>query len=511
MTGDILTVLGGIGLFLVGMKIMTEALRDAAGSGLRDLLTRFTTTPLRGTLTGIGATALIQSSTATSVMTVGFVGAGLMSFPQALGVLYGANIGTTVTGWIVTFLGLKLQIGLLAQPVLFVAALAMVLGRGRPVRVAKGVAGAAMLFIGLDLMQGAATLAEGWITPDRLPGDSPGGRLMLIGLGFALVSVVQSSSAGMAITLVLLGGGAITFAQAAAITIGLNIGTTITALLAALGGGRAMRQTALANLLFNVVTAALAFPLLDGLAPLLHATAAGQDDLTALVLFHTGFNVAGALLFLPLTPRFAALLDHLVPEGPAGLAAGLDPTLRAEPEAALAAAEKVGADVARVLFAALGSALPPDPDLRPLATLPQQVPDTLEKLETYLAAIRLPEGQRALHDRFAALLHALDHLQRFHARLERHSPLDVIGSDARLRRAAVVLAGRLRAPQTSDAQFQRLAGLIDRRARIYRQRTLQQRLAGAKVQDLFDRTDAMRWLARLADHAAAIARYMPPD
>ncbi|HCS24283.1 MAG TPA: Na/Pi cotransporter family protein, partial [Rhodospirillaceae bacterium] len=156
MDPGLLSVLGGIGLFLIGMKIMTEALRDAAGPGLRHVLTRFTTTPLRGALTGLGATAVIQSSTATTVMTVGFVGAGVMTFPQALGVLYGANIGTTVTGWIVAFLGLKLKIGVLAQPVLFAAALIMVLGRGRAVRVARGVAGMAMLFLGLDLMAGAA-------------------------------------------------------------------------------------------------------------------------------------------------------------------------------------------------------------------------------------------------------------------------------------------------------------------------------------------------------------------
>jgi len=507
MTEALLAVLGGVGLFLFGMKILTEALRDAAGPGLGGMLTRFTTTPLRGVVTGALTTAVIQSSTATSVMTVGFIGAGLMTLPQSLGILYGANVGTTMTGWLVTLLGFKLKIGVLAQPVLFLAALAMLLGRGRVPRVARGFAGAAMLFIGLDLMQGAAALAEGVITPDRLPGDSFGGRLALILLGVVLVTLVQSSSAGIAITLVLLGGGAIGFAQAAAMAIGLNIGTTFTALLASLGGGRAMRQAGLANVLFNMATAAIAFPLLDLAAPLLHATAAGSDDLTALVLFHTGFNLVGAMLFVPLTPRFTLLLDRLVPERDAGLAAALDPMLLREPEAALAAVERTNADMAALMFSALGSALPPGPDLRPLATLPQIMPTALDRVEQYLADLRLPEGQRPLQERFAAQLHMLDHLQRFQARLERRSPLAVIATDPRLARAAAALGGRLRAPGTSAAQFARLSGLIERRSRIYRHQTLRQRMAGEKVQDLFDRTDAMRWLARLANHAEGITRY----
>lgn len=505
MDPDLLSVLGGIGLFLVGMKIMTEALRDAAGPGLRHVLTRFTTTPLRGTLTGLGATAVIQSSTATTVMTVGFVGAGVMTFPQALGVLYGANIGTTVTGWIVAFLGLKLKIGVLAQPVLFAAALVMVLGRGRAVRVARGVAGMAMLFLGLDLMAGAAGLASDWLTVDVLPADTLVGRLVLIGLGFVLVNIVQSSSAGMAITLVLLGEGALGFGQAAALVIGLNVGTTVTALVASLGGGRAMRQTAMANTIFNLAAAALALPLLDAVAPILHHTGLGSDDLTALVLFHTGFNLVGALVFLPFTRQFAAWMERVFAPADTGLTAALDPLLLDEPEAALAAAEASTDKLRDTLFRALGAALGPMPDLRGLATLPQQVPAAQEQLEDYIARIRLPEGQPGLNERLANLLHRLDRAQRLAVRIERRTPLAVIASDPRLRRAARALGGRLRAPQTNAAQLARLAAMIERRASIYRKQTLRPRRGGERVQDLFDRTDAMRWLARLADHAARLA------
>jgi len=508
VTQALLAVLGGIGLFLFGMKLMTDALRDSAGPGLRRLLARATTTPLRGALTGAGVTALIQSSSATTVMTVGFVGAGLITMPQALGVLYGANIGTTVTGWIVAFLGVKLKIGVLAQPVLFVAALAMVVLKGRGARIAGAVAGGAILFLGLDLMQSGAVLTEGRITPDMLPGDWWGGRLALVALGALLVALVQSSAAGVAIALVLLAGGSISFAQAAALTVGFNLGTTATGLIAAVGGGRATRQTAYANTLFNLATGAIAFPLLTLIAPFLHRTPLGSDDLTALVLFHTAFNLTGTLIFLPLTPRFARFLDRLVAPEREPFTAMLDTGLLSDPGSAVAAAEASAGAMQAAMFEALGRALAAEPDLRPLSSVPARVVAGLDQLEAFLAPLRIPEGQKDLQDRVTALLHRMDHLSRMAQRIQRRTPLAVIARDPRLARAARLLGGRLRTGAPAP-ELERLAAQIERRTRVYRHQTLQQRLFGAPVQEYFDRTDAMRWLAHIADHAASVARYAP--
>lgn len=507
MDTGILGVLGGIGLFLFGMKTMTEALREAAGSGLRLLLGRFTTTTLRGVVTGAVITALIQSSTATTVMTVGFVGAGLLGFAQALGVLYGANIGTTFTGWLVAMLGIKLQLGTLALPVLCAASLLASLARGQAGRIGRGLAGLCLLFIGLDMMQAGAAGAEGWLTPDRLPGDGVTGRLQLVILGFVVVVVVQSSSAGVAMALVLLGGGAISFAQAAAMVIGMNLGTTLTALLAALGGARAMRQTALANVLFNLGTAVLAFPLLDAVSPLLHGTALGRDDQTALVLFHTGFNVMGAIVFVPLTPAFARLMDRLVPERPEGLAAGLDRRLLIDADSALAAAQGVTAAMTDRLFHALGAALQPERDLRALSVLPGKIEPAVAALEGYLAGIQVPEDRHATRARYVALLHLTDHLSRLNDRAAHRGALAVIPDDPWLGRAAGALGAALRRPP-DPARMARLAGLIARRAERHRRATLlHHQWRGATVAALFDRTDAMRWLVRIAHHAERIAYY----
>jgi phosphate:Na+ symporter len=436
MTGGILGFLGGIGLFLFGMETMTAALRDLAGESLRRWLLRMTRTPLRGVMTGAAITGLVQSSSAVTVMAIGFVGAGLLSFSQSLGILYGANIGTTATGWIVAMVGVKLQLGTLALPVLFLAALTGIFGEGRLARWGRMLAGLSLLFIGLDLMQAAMAGMEGLITPDRLPGEGWSGRLLMVLLGLALTAIMQSSSAGVALTLVLLGSGAISFAQGAAMVIGMNLGSTLTGLLASLGGGVEMRRTALANLVFNAGTALIAFPLLDLVSPLLHATLIGQDDQTALVLFHTLFNLAGTLIFLPLTAAFARMMHWLVPDRPVTLAAALDPALLSDFGTALDAAARTAGAMAEAVGAALGAALAPpgQRDLRPLSALPGQIDPARRALEHWLSQLRIPPDRPEALARMAALMHLTDHLTRLSARTREAERIALL-ADSRVWRA----------------------------------------------------------------------------
>ena len=178
------------------------------------------------------------------------------------------------------------------------------------------------------------------------------------------------------------------------------------------------------------------------------------------------------------------------------------------PFSAAVRAEASAAAMQAALFDALGRALSPQPDLRPLASVPARVIAALDRLEEFLAPVRVADGQQALQDRVTALLHRMDHLHRLALRAQRHAPLAVIAGDPRLARAARALGGRLRRGSSASA-LARLAVQIDRRTHIYRHQTLRQRLWGAPVQDLFDRTDAMRWLAHNAEHAASIARYTP--
>lgn len=513
MTPDFLTLAGGVGLFLLGMQIMTDALRHLANRRMRSILSRFTTSPLTGTATGALTTAVIQSSSATMVTVIGFVGAGMLTFPQALGVIYGANIGTTITGWIVTLVGLKLKIGVIALPILLAAVLARTVLRGTAAQVALAVAGFALVFIGLDMMQAAAEGFEGWLSADRLPADTLGGRLLLVLFGAIVTVVIQSSSAGIAAALVLVGAGSITLEQGAALVIGMNIGTTVTALLASVGGTRDMLRTALAHFAYNVITALAAFTVLDLVVPGLGRLFAA-DAATALVVFHTLFNVLGAALMLPATHHFAALIVRLVPSDRASLTAALHQSLLGDARAAMDAALSSANAIAGAQFAGLGTALHPSAPQPGLSSLAIRIDPALDELREYAAQIHVPSEQTDASDRRAALMHLIDHLGRLNERLKREDRMAPLLADPLLHRPAQVLGAAARRVGVAGsgmnaAKMARIRDRIARRGeRVRRSALLREHVGMISVPEVFDLTASMRWMQRSADHVARILHYL---
>ena len=371
-------------------------------------------------------------------------------------------------------------------------------------------AGLALMFIGLDLMQSSMAGMEGLVTPERLPGEGWVGRFLLMLIGVVLVAVIQSSSAGVALVLVLLGSGAVSFGQAAAMVIGMNIGTTLTGFLAALGGGREMLRAALANLLFNIGTAVLAFPLLDLIAPVLHGTAPGADDMTALALFHTGFNMLGTVVFLPLTPAFARLVIRLVPDRPVTLARALEPGLLSDPGTALDAAAQTAGAIAAEIGGALEQALAPRAarDLRPLGALPARVEPARAALERWLSALHIaPDGEAQMR-RMAALMHLIDHLARLSARAREADRIAFLAENPRLARPARAVARAL-ARGRDPARAERLADLVQAFAQSHRRSALLREHAGLIApRDVFRETDALRWLDRVSEHADRISHHL---
>lgn len=512
MSHEVLTALGGIGLFLYGMATMTDALRQVAGARIRALLARFTRTPLAGAVTGTLATAAVQSSSATTVTVVGLVGAGLLAFPQAVGVILGANVGTTLTGWIVVLLGIKLKLGLLVLPVLFAGSLLRIAARGSPARLGLVMVGFSLIFLGLDMLQAGLAGFEGRITPQMLPPDSFAGRLLIILIGAAITAVTQSSSAGVAATLVLLDGGAISFAQGAALVIGMDIGTTVTAVLAAVGGSRAMRQTGLAHVFYNVITGAVAFLMLGLVAPLVRDGLAGGDNDFGLVLFHTLFNVIGVVLMLPLTTPFARLIERLVPEHPAPLSEALDRRLLTDPGAALDAAHSTAQAIALALCRGLGEALRPGGRIEAPRHTAERTAPALTALQEYLARIPVPEDQRELLERYGALLHQVDHLNRLQHRTMQTDRLLPLMTHPLLRRPASLLGGILRLAAAdgrmpAEPRLSRLASVAAARTQRLRQAALASR-PGVPADQLFALTDSVRWLERTLTHLVRINHYL---
>ena len=253
---SIFTLLGALGMFLYGMNLMSGGLQKAAGSKMRGFLTAMTSNPFKGVMSGLGITSVIQSSSATTVMTVGFVNAGLLTLSQAVGVIMGANIGTTITAWMVSLLGFKADISLFAVPLMALGFILSLSKSDKRRHISELVVGFSLLFLGLSLMKGAVpdlretpevlAFIQGWTSYGF------GSVLIFLLLGTVLTLVLQSSSATMALTLIMVNMGWIPFEMGAAMVLGENIGTTITANIAAAVGNANARRAAMAHTLFNV-------------------------------------------------------------------------------------------------------------------------------------------------------------------------------------------------------------------------------------------------------------------
>ena len=253
---QIFTLLGALGMFLYGMNLMSSGLQKAAGDRLRGLLSAMTSNPFKGVLTGLGITSVIQSSSATTVMVVSFVNAGLLTLAQAIGVIMGANIGTTVTAWLVSWLGFKADISILAIPLMLLGFLFSNSKRNQRQNIGELIVGFCLLFLGLSFMkESVPDLNE---TPQALEfvrswaGHGFGSVLIFLVFGTVLTLVLQSSSATMAITLIMLSMGFIPFNMACAMVLGENIGTTITANIAAAVGNTQAKRAAMSHTIFNV-------------------------------------------------------------------------------------------------------------------------------------------------------------------------------------------------------------------------------------------------------------------
>ncbi len=307
-------LLGGVGLFLLGMRLMTDGLRLAAGRALRTVLERWTRTPLRGVLSGALITAIVQSSSAVTVAAIGFVNAGLMSLAQAVAVIFGSNVGTTMTGWLVAGIGLQVDVRAFALPAIGVGmALRLTGGGGRRAPLGEALAGFGIFFLGIDVLKATfAGLEVGGLPTFRATGV--GGALLFAGAGFLLTLLMQSSSAALAVVLTAAGGGVVPLGSAAAMVIGANLGTTSTAALAVIGATSNAKRVAAAHVAFNGITgfvALLMLPLLlAGLVAARRFLALESEPAAVLAGFHTLFNLLGVALLLPFTGLLVRVLEQ---------------------------------------------------------------------------------------------------------------------------------------------------------------------------------------------------------
>lgn len=511
---------GGLGLFLVGMMLMSQGLVGFAGGALQRALVRFTGSPSRAFASGTLITVLVQSSTATTVTLIGFVSAGLIGFSQAIGVLLGASLGNTGTGWIVAGLGLRVSLGYYTMPLIGIGAFLKLLGKGRIAELGLALAGFGLMFTGLDTLSKGMQALSAVFNLAALPVGGFGARMAAMLVGLALTAIMQSSTAAVATTLTALHTEVINFDQAAALVVGAAIGTTLTGVLSAIGGTVHAKRTALAYVLFNAGAGLIAI----GLLPLFLAaigwlnTHAGLNaGASSLAAFHTLFIAVGVLLFLPVAGPFARWIERLLPETTGAATARLDASLLPLPEVALEAAERALerlADEALQLFEARLR----DADGEALGTRLRALDQDIDRVYDFVGRIELAAGDEALASARIAQLHAIDHLLRLRSHLHdlALTPARLAGPDyawaaGHGQRIAACARRALAAhdlPACLD-ELERDAAGFGAEAMQRRQDALRRVPVGPSgASDTLRRTDTYRWIERSAHHIWRMGHYL---
>jgi phosphate:Na+ symporter len=421
-----ISVLGGVGLFLLGMSVMTSGLKALAGSGLRTTLRQAAATPLSGAFWGAFVTLIVQSSSATTMTTIGLVSAGLLTFPQGLGLVFGANVGTTGTGWLIALIGVRVSLTAAALPMIFIGALVKLLGRGRVSAAGAALAGFGLVLFGLTtLQQGMGGLAE-QLHPADLPtvfgpGSSWWSSLLavlgLIVLGLAMTAVMQSSTAAIAITLSAHFAGAVGVDQGCALIIGQNIGTATSSAMAAIGASSTAKRLALAYILFKLVAALIAVALFPVTIPALVRASNTIDGVTLLAAYHTAYNVIGVAVLLPLIDPFTRFVERMLPERRSTLVRCLDPAALVTPIAAEEAVRRTVARSLGAMCASIGAALTPTHHgtagrARSDALSVADAGDALREAREFISEASGPPESPQEQDRLTSTLHALDEASR---------------------------------------------------------------------------------------------------
>jgi phosphate:Na+ symporter len=410
-------LLGGLGMFLLGIHHLTEGLKGLAGDSLRRALQKLVAGRFSAVASGVVFTALIQSSTAAILTVIGFVSAGLVTFTQAIGVIIGATLGTTSTPWLVAIFGFRVRIADGAMPILCVGALLWLVAKGRPRSFGAILAGFGLIFIGIEYMQ--TGMEEVSWNFEAFTG--PGSLWILAGIGVVMTIVMQSSTAAAATTLVALHAGSLTFIQGCALIVGQSVGSAATTALVVIGGSLSVRRAALAHIIFSVIVGVLGMVLLTPLAAAADWVGSQMHDpdgVLALAAFSSIFKLAGVLVFYPWINQFARFIVNISGKGSVSAVGRLDSSLaEAGGGIALEAAWRAIQEVAQGAVDAVGRRLAGE-------SVKYDPPvEAISQIERFLESLSLETTDMGtIGPRLVRLVHALDHLAELFDDLKRIPP-----------------------------------------------------------------------------------------
>lgn len=516
----ILTACGGLGIFLIGLITMTNGLQSLAGDKLRSTLLSFTKSAYSGAASGTVMTAILQSSSATTVTAVGFVSAGILTFTEALGIIFGANLGTTITGWLVAIFGFKLKLGIIVLPLIFIGALMKLFANQKLASTGLALAGFGLIFVGIGTMQEAMQGLHGIITPELLPGDTIMGRLQLILMGMIFTIITQSSSAGVATTLTMLYAGAINFPQAAALVIGMDIGTTVTAAMATIGGNINTRRTGFSHVIYNFITAIGAFLLITPFVSIWESTQNSrivENAEIALVAFHTTFNLLGVILILPFANYFANFIKTIIKEDKSSYVSILDDTLLHDSKIALNMTLKT---VIKEFISLLEyiSFLLNENKIKANSNL-EELQDALNKTHAFIDKIHLVGKTSKEWKYLVSMIHILDHLQRLHERCEEEEDRAITAKKTKHLKQSVQLLSKLTTNLINCIENRNWAKIEDETKDVYTKinenreqyrQEITQKIARGEIdiQEGSSQLEAIRWLRRVSLHIYRVSHHL---
>lgn len=516
----VVTLIGGLGIFLIGLIIMTKGLQSVAGDTLRNIMLRFTKSPYSGAISGAFMTTMLQSSSATTVTAVGFVGAGIITFSQSLGIIFGANIGSTFTGWIVALFGFKFSLGTAVLPLIFFGAILKLFTKNNLASIGFAIAGFGLIFVGIDTMQEAVKGFENIITPEILPQDSITGRLILIAIGIIVTMITQASSAGIAVTLTLLYGGAVNFEQAAALVIGMDVGTTVTAAMATIGGNINARRTGFSHVIYNFMSALFAFMFISpyiGIWEYIQPDSIRENGEIALVAFHSAFNIISVLLILPFTNIFAKFIKKIIKEKENIFIKDLDEELLQDPRMALNTLLQSVMKEYQVILGHISALF--DDNSKYMRMDIQEIQTVLDETHKFADKIHIHYKDGPNWDYLVAIIHIIDHLQRLHERCEEEEDRAVCAKNIEQLQSVVkqldtIIIETLSVQETnkwSDVvkSSEELTHNIEQIKQNFREEIANQIASGdLDVPGGSDKLEAIRWLYRVSIHIYRINYYL---
>jgi phosphate:Na+ symporter len=507
----ITTIIGGIGLFILGMILMTEGLKSLAGDTLRGLLSRFTGGTMSSILSGASITAMVQSSHATIITTIGFVSAGLITFHQSLGIILGAHLGTTSTGWLVSLLGMKLKIGTVALPLAGVGAFLRLLGKDRVASAGIVIAGFGLIFFGIDVMQVGMKGLSAYIDLSGFTGTGFVNRFLLVGFGIIMTVITQASSAAVAMTMAALNTGTIDLTQASALVIGQNIGTTLTAGIAAIGATSSARRTAAAHILFNLITGMVAFiilPYFIYFVGYIAHTFGVADDTITLAGFHSAFNILGIIIILPFLDPLTKLLTRIIPERGPYLTRHLDNSLINIPSVALETVRRTIIDITIASIDIVREIIQSETISTSLKSRLDEAGHALNATRRFLGNIRTLKGTSPhFSSRFISIMHAVDHVDQLIIACWEFRKLNTMHNDTRLNHLAMTLAEnvepvllrleglkKMESVQAMESTSLYMKGLREKNREEILERTA---LGSINADTAMHQIEAIRWLDRV--------------